>query len=277
MSSKSLSGGIDTGSAPSLKSADLFNVQGLNVLVTGGGRGIGLMIAAGFVANGAHVFISSRDAATIEAVAAKLTQMGPGTCRAFAADLSSMKGIATVADTLKSLNVTQLHVLVNNSGSSWGMPIAEFSEQGWDKVMDLNVKSPFFLIQALLPLLEAASQQNKPSRIINIGSVTGIMHQSVETYSYDPSKAAIHSLTRKLAERLGPKITVNAVAPGFIRTKMSKNLPGIAALVDVLPMKRDANAADMAGIALFLSSPAASWITGQIIAVDGGHLIKSNL
>jgi len=265
-------------SIPSLKINDLFDVAGLNVLVTGGGRGIGLMIAAALVQNGANVFISSRDANTIERVASQLTKQGPGKCSAFAADLSSMTGINSVTSTLQSMNIDKLHVLVNNSGASWGEAIETFSENGWNKVMDLNVKSLFFLTQKLLPLLRASATSERPARIINIGSVVGFHHQKPPTYSYDASKAAVHALTKKLAEELGPQITVNAIAPGFVLTKMSAGLPvSVKEISEQLPMKRTGGASDMAGVALMLASKAGAWMTGQIIAVDGGYLALSRL
>ena len=264
----------------SLVISDLFSVSGKNVLVTGGGRGIGLMIAESFVRNGAHVYISSRDEKTIAAVADALTAAGPGTCTAFPADLSSLAGVNIVSSTLASrFGVTQLHCLVNNSGASWGEPLESFTEKGWDKVMDLNVKSIFFLTRALLPLLSAAATPANPASVINIGSVAGLLHQSVSTWSYDVSKAALHHLTRKYAEELsGRHITVNAIAPGYVPSRMSSGLPvTYEQIAGALPLGRVGSSEDMAGCALFLASRAGAWVTGAIIPVDGGHLIKAKM
>ena len=264
----------------SLVIPDLFSVQGKNVLVTGGGRGIGLMIAEAFVRNGATVYISSRDEKTIAAVAASLTAAGPGSCVAFPADLSSLAGVQLVASTLSSrFGVSALHCLVNNSGASWGEPLESFSEKGWDRVMDLNVKSLFFLTRALVPLLAAAATPTHPASVINVGSVTGIQHQSVSTWSYDVSKAAVHHLTRKYADELaGRHITVNCIAPGYVPSKMSKGLPvTFEQIASALPMGRVGSAEDMAGCALYLASRAGAWVTGVVIAVDGGLLIKAKM
>ena len=264
----------------SLAIPDLFSVSGKNVLVTGGGRGIGLMIAEAFVRNGASVYISSRDEKTIAAVAEALTAAGPGNCTAFPADLSSLAGVGVVASTLSGrFGVSQLHCLVNNSGATWGEPLDAFSEKGWDRVMDLNVKSLFFLTRALTPLLAAAATPTRPASVINIGSVAGVQHQSVPTWSYDVSKAAVHHLTRKYADELGgAHITVNCMAPGYVPSKMSKGLPiSFDKIASALPLGRVGSAEDMAGCALFLASRAGAWVTGAIIPVDGGHLIKAKI
>ena len=264
----------------SLLISDLFSVTGKNVLITGGGRGIGLMIAEAFVRNGAHVFISSRDEKTITAVADALSAVGPGRCTAFPADLSSLAGVNVVASTLSTrFGVTQLHCLVNNSGASWGEPLDQFSEKGWDKVMDLNVKSLFFLTRALVPLLSAAATSTHPAAVINVGSIAGLQHQSVSTWSYDVSKAAVHHLTRKYADELaGQHITVNCIAPGYVPSKMSKGLPTTyEQIASALPLRRVGSAEDMAGCCLYLASRAGAWVTGVVIPVDGGHLIMSKL
>ena len=205
----------------------LFGVKGKTILVTGGARGIGLMIAAGFVANGATVYIASRSADACETAARRLTAAGPGTCHALAADLGTETGCAALAAALKSREQA-LHVLVNNSGTSWGAPMATHDTKGWDKTYNLNVKGVFFLTRELLPLLDAASTPTDPARVINIGSVAGIRPQVFPTFSYDVSKAAVHHLTRKLADELadrrsegGHAITVNAIAPGYVPSRMS--------------------------------------------------------
>ena len=175
--------------------------------------------------------------------------------------------------------MTQLHCLVNNSGASWGEPLEQFTEKGWDKVMDLNVKSIFFLTRALIPLLTAAATPTHPASVINIGSIAGLHHQSVSTWSYDISKAAVHHLTRKYAEELaGAHITVNCLAPGYVPSKMSKGLPvTYEQIASALPLGRVGSAEDMAGCAIYLASRAGAWVTGVIIPVDGGHLIKAKM
>lgn len=256
---------------------DLFNVRGKNVLVSGGGRGIGQMIATGFVRNGANVYISSRDEQAINRTADELTKLGPGKCYGIAIDLAKHNSADELINTLKTkFNVTQLHVLINNSGNSWGEPLEQFSEKGWDRVMELNVKALFFLTKSALPLLQAAASNDSPARVINIGSVAGVRPQSVPTWSYDTSKAAVHHLTTKFAGELASKsITVNAIAPGFVPSKMSKQLLTYNTedeMRNAIPLKRFAKTGDMAGPALFFASPAAAWITGTVLVVDGGQM-----
>jgi len=257
---------------------NLFNVKGKNVLVTGGGRGIGEMIASGFVRNGANVFICSRDQKAISETARQLTEKGTGKCTGLSADLSKHASAKKLIDELQSQHgVDKLHVLVNNSGNSWGEPLEQFSEKGWDHVMNLNVKAVFFVTQQALPLLKKAASNSDPARIINIGSVAGIQVQHVPTWSYDTSKAAVHHLTKKFAAELSSTpITCNAIAPGFVPSKMSQQLLTYSTedqLKKSIPLGRFAEPKDMAGAALFFASPAASWCTGQILTVDGGQLI----
>ena len=261
----------------------LFGVRGKTVLVTGGARGIGLMIAAGFVANGARVYIASRDARACETTAKKLTAVGPGECFALPADLGSEAGCVALAEALAERE-TKLHVLVNNSGTSWGAPMETHSEKGWDKTYALNVKGVFFLTREVLPMLDKASTKTDPARVINIGSIAGLRPQVFPTFSYDVSKAAVHHLTRKLADELadrrasgGEAITVNAVAPGYVPSRMSAQLEGYEeakAISEGLPLRRKGGADDMAGAALFFASAAGAWTTGVILHVDGGHLSK---
>jgi NAD(P)-dependent dehydrogenase (short-subunit alcohol dehydrogenase family) len=257
---------------------DLFNVKGKNVLVTGGGRGIGEMIASGFVRNGANVFICSRDQKAITETAQHLSQRGPGKCTGIAIDLSKgLDSAKKLIDILKNeYHIDKLDVLVNNSGNSWGEPFEKFSEKGWDHVMNLNVKAMFFVTQQALPLLSTAANTSDPARIINIGSVAGVQVQHVSTWSYDVSKAAVHHLTKKFAAELASKnITANAIAPGFVPSKMSKQLLTYNTedqLRNAVPLKRFALPGDMAAPALFFASPGASWITGQVLVVDGGQL-----
>ena len=193
---------------------DLFSIEGKVALVTGGSRGIGEMIAAGFLANGAKVYISSRKAEVCDATAERLAKKYGGECISIPADLSNLEGIGALATEL-SLKEKSLDILVNNAGASWGEPIEDYSELGWDKVMDTNVKGIFFLTQQLLPLLRESSSADKTSRVINIGSIDGIKTGTFDAFSYGPSKAAVHHLTRVLAARLiKDHIIVNAIAPG---------------------------------------------------------------
>jgi NAD(P)-dependent dehydrogenase (short-subunit alcohol dehydrogenase family) len=254
---------------------NLFDVTGKIALVTGGSRGIGQMIAEGFVVNGVKTYISSRKAAVCDATAARLSEHGE--CISIPADLSTMKGIQSLADQIKARE-SQLDILVNNAGATWGASIEEFPESGWDKVMDINVKGPFFLTQALLPLLEAAASAEDPARIINVGSIDGLNVNKMGTYSYGPSKAAIHHLTRTFASHLADRhITANAIAPGPFPSKMTA---GIAKefgeeIRKHVPLKRWGEPADMAGTAIFLVSKAGAYVSGAVIPVDGGIVASS--
>ena len=196
---------------------DLFSVAGKTALVTGGSRGIGRMIAGGFVEAGARVYISSRNAETCRTVAEELS--GVGVCLAVPADLSTESGCRALADAMTGRE-DRLDVLVNNAGNTWGAPLEEFGEAAWDRVLSLNVKGVFHTTKFLLPLLEAAARDDDPARVVNIGSIDGIHVPVLETYSYSASKAAVHQLTRHLARKLAPRITVNAIAPGPFESKM---------------------------------------------------------
>lgn len=249
---------------------NLFDVSGKVALVTGGSRGIGAMIAEGFVANGVRTYISSRKVDACEATAARLSEQGE--CIALPADLSTNDGINALADGLRNRE-ERLDILVNNAGATWGAPIEEFPESGWDKIMDINVKGPFFLTQALLPLLESSASADDPARIIMIGSVDGLNVSSMPTFSYGPSKAAVHHLARTLASHLaGRDITVNAIAPGPFPSKMmAHTLDTVGDEIRArVPLRRIGEAADMAGAAIYLSSKAANYVTGVVIPVDGG-------
>jgi NAD(P)-dependent dehydrogenase (short-subunit alcohol dehydrogenase family) len=249
---------------------NLFSVEGKVALVTGGSRGIGLMIARGFVEAGAKVYISSRKAEVCDRVAAELS--AHGTCASLPADLSTEAGARQLATAL-SEREDALHVLVNNAGANWGAPLAEYPDTAWDKVLALNVKSIFHLSRFLLDRLERGVRPGDPARVINIGSIDGLQAPLLETYAYSASKAAVHHLTRVLARKLAPRnITVNAVAPGPFESKMmAATLDKFRdSLVKTIPRQRIGEPEDMAGIAIYLASRAGSYITGAVIPVDGG-------
>jgi len=248
---------------------DLFSIEGKAALVTGGSRGIGLMIARGFVEAGARVYISSRKAEVCDGVAAELARAG--TCVSLPADLSTEAGARALADALAARE-QKLEVLVNNAGANWGAPLAEYPDAAWDKVLALNVKSVFHLSRLLVPLLEQAARPGDPARIINIGSIDGLHVPVLETYAYSASKAAVHHLTRVLARRLAPRITVNAVAPGPFESKMmAETLQRFRdAIVGSCPLGRIGEPEDMAGVAIYLASRAGAYVTGAVIPVDGG-------
>jgi len=248
--------------------AQLFDLTGKRALVTGGTRGIGLMMARGLLQAGARVVISSRKADACEAAQAELSRFGDVT--AIPADLSKHDECLRLAGAVVG---DDLHILINNAGATWGAPLEEFPDSAWDKVLDLNVKSPFWMVQALLPALRAVATADDPARIINVGSIDGLRVSPLPTYSYASSKAAVHQLTRVLARELGPQhITVNAVAPGPFRSKM------MAATLEQFgdeiaasaPLRRIGRDDDMAGIAVYLASRAGAYVTGAIIPVDGG-------
>jgi NAD(P)-dependent dehydrogenase (short-subunit alcohol dehydrogenase family) len=249
--------------------SDLFSISGKTAVVTGGSRGIGLMIARGFVEAGAKVYISSRKAEVGDEVAAELSKIGE--CISIPADLSKEEECERLAGEIAAQE-RELHILVNNAGATWGVPLPDHDGSSWDRVLDLNVKGVFHLTKFLLPLLQAAGTPDDPARVINVGSIDGIQVPIMETYSYSSSKAAVHQLTRHLARHLAPTVTVNAIAPGPFESKM------MAATLDAFgdqiardaPMKRIGRPDDMAGTAIFLSSRAASYITGAVLPVDGG-------
>lgn len=253
-------------------SRSLFSVSGKVAIVTGGSRGIGEMIARGFVEAGARVYITGRKAQDCEATAAALSKLGD--CYAIPCDLSTLPGINDFVAAF-SERETQLDVLVNNAGATWGAPLAEFPESGWDKVLDLNLKTPFFLIQQLLGKLKQAASDQDPARIINISSVNGLTNPGVENYSYSASKAGLVHLTKHLATQLAPEqINVNSIAPGFFPTKMMAHAD-IEALEKTIPRGRAGQAVDAAGAAIFLSAKASAWITGVTLPVDGGFVAKA--
>jgi len=255
-------------SAPTPPDA-LFSVSGKTVVVTGGTRGIGAMIAGGFVAAGADVVVASRKADAVGATVAELSRIG--SCIGFAADLSTEEGARSLAEEVAQARPT-IDVLVNNAGATWGVPLDEHDTTSWDRVLNLNVQGVFHTTKFLLPQLLARATNDQPSRVINIGSIDGIHVPVLESYSYSASKAAVHQLTRHLAKRLAPTITVNAIAPGPFESKMmAATLEAFGEqIASAAPLKRIGRPDDMAGVAIFLASRAASYITGAIIPVDGG-------
>jgi len=253
---------------------DLFSIAGKTALVTGGSRGIGLMIARGYVEAGAKVYISSRKQTACDETARQLSEIGE--CISIPADLSTVAGCQHLADEIKAREPS-LHILVNNAGANWGAPLNEFPEAGWDKVMDTNVKGIFFLTQQLLPQLEAAARPGDPARVINIGSIDAIHIPFVDNYAYSASKAAVHHMTRVLAVKLGPRgVAVNAIAPGLFPSKMTEWLIDNfeEQIVAGCPLRRKGEPADMAGVAIYLASRAGAYVNGAVMTVDGGTCLK---
>jgi len=261
---------------------DLFSIRDKVAVVTGGSRGIGEMIAAGFLANGAKVYISSRKAEVCDATAARLAKEFGGTCISLPANVAELSGIDDLVTRIRDLE-DHVDILVNNAGVSWGAKLDEFPENGWDKVMDTNVKGVFFLTQRLLPLLEARATAEDPARVINIGSVDGIKTPVFDNFSYGPAKAAVHALTRQLAAHLVKRnVIVNAIAPGPFPTWMLSTGVGTggdvegtdwAAVGRTNPRGRVGSAEDIAGLAIFLSSRAGAYTVGEVITCDGGSVV----
>ncbi|MBF97088.1 MAG: Rhamnolipids biosynthesis 3-oxoacyl-[acyl-carrier-protein] reductase [Alphaproteobacteria bacterium MarineAlpha9_Bin4] len=255
-----------------MKLEQLFSVKNKIVLITGGSRGIGEMIAEGFIANGAKVYISSRKEVEIKETARRLKKTYGGFCEAIPCDISKIGGVEKLALEFKKKE-THLDVLINNAGAVWGEPLEKFSEIGWDKVMDLNVKSIFFMTQKFLALLKVNAQPDSKSRIINIGSIDGINTPYYENYSYSVAKAAVHKLTKVLAARLiSDNIICNAIAPGPFPSKMlgSAVKHDYTIISKKNPSNRVGRSTDIAGIALFLASQASEFTVGEVISCDGG-------
>jgi NAD(P)-dependent dehydrogenase (short-subunit alcohol dehydrogenase family) len=251
---------------------DLFSLRGRTALVTGGSRGIGKMIAAGFLSQGAaKVYITARKAAPCEATANELTAAYGGECIALPIDISTMAGIEMLAAEIKKRE-SKLDILVNNAGAAWGAEFDEFPEGGWDKVMNLNLKTPFFLTKALAGLLRAAATAQKPSKVINIASIDGIFVNPMETYSYAASKSGLIHLTRRMAAKLiKENINVTAIAPGAFKSDMNRAARDHEeAVAKRVPARRVGTDEDMAGAAIYLASRAGDYVVGATIAVDGG-------
>lgn len=250
-----------------MDTSKLFSLEGRTALVTGGSRGIGKMIAAGFIAQGAKVYISSRKADACDEAAAEL---GPN-CIALPQDISTVDGTRNLAARYAEVE-GKLDILVNNAGAAWGVPFEEFPETGWDKVMDLNVKSPFFLTQALHPTLKAAGSSARPAKVINITSIDGLRLNPWDTYSYHASKSALIYLTKRLAARLiRDHINVTSIAPGAFASEMNRAARDHGdEVARGIPAQRIGEAEDMAGTAIFLASRAGDYIVGDTIVCDGG-------
>lgn len=247
----------------------LFSLEGRVALVTGGSRGIGRMIAEGFLRHGARVYISARKAEACDRSAAELSRIGP--CMSLPADVSSVDGAQGLADAMAARE-PRLDILVNNAGAAWGAPFDDFPEHGWDKVVDLNLKSPFFLTRALHGALKAAATPERPAKVINIASIDGLSVNPLETYSYAASKAGLIHLTRRMSLRLiEDHIAVTAIAPGAFASDMNRAARDHGdEVARRIPAQRIGSTEDMAGAAVFLASRAGDYVVGATLVVDGG-------
>ena len=250
-----------------MDTSTLFSLAGRTALITGGSRGIGLMIAKGFIAQGAKVYISSRKAEVCDAVAAELGDQ----CISLPADVSTVDGCKGLAAAYTE-HESSLDILVNNAGAAWGEDFETFPEAGWDKVMDLNVKSLFFLTQALHGPLKAAASAAQPGKVINIASIDGLRINPWETYSYQASKAAVIQLTRRMSARLiKDNVNVTAIAPGAFPSNMNKAARDFGDEVgSAIPNKRIGCDEDMAAAAIYLAARSGDYVVGETLTVDGG-------
>jgi len=251
-----------------MDTTQLFSLKGRTALITGGSRGIGRMIAEGYLAQGARVYISARKAAACDQTAKELSAFGH--CVSLPADVSTVEGAQKLVEAYAKHEGT-LDILVNNAGAAWGAPYAEFPESGWDKVVDLNLKTPFFLTQALTPMLKKAATDHL-AKVINIASIDGISVNPQETYSYAASKAGLIQLTRRMALRLAQeRIVVSAIAPGAFASDMNKDARDHGDEVKGrIPAGRIGTPEDMAGAAIYLASRAGDYVVGTTLVVDGG-------
>ncbi len=248
---------------------DLFSLKGRVALVTGGSRGIGRMIAEGFLRQGARVYISARKADKCDAAAAELSAIGP--CVSLPQDVSTVEGCRALAARLTDLE-PRLDILVNNAGAAWGAPFDDFPESGWDKVLNLNLKSPFFLTQALHGALKAAASAERPAKVIHIASIDGVRPNPQETYPYQASKAGLIHLTRRMAARLiEDRIVVTAIAPGAFASDMNRDARDRAdEIAALIPAKRIGADEDMAAAAIYLAARSGDYVVGETLVVDGG-------
>jgi len=252
----------------------LFDVSGKVAVVSGGSSGIGAMMARGLLENGVKVYITARKVERLEAKAKELSEFGD--CIAIPGDMSSVEGIeAFVAEISK--HESKVDILINNAGANWSAPIENFPEQGWDKVMNINIKSIFFAIQKFLPLLKAGGDADDPARIVNIASINGIRNSGMPTYAYSASKSGVILLTEHLAADLASSgINVNAIAPGLFPSDMTKQIVENEEMtkfsLSKIPCGRMGAPEDIAGTAIFLCAPASSWMTGQTVVLDGGMI-----
>ena len=248
---------------------NLFSLAGRTAIVTGGSRGIGKMIAQGFLEQGAKVYITARKAAVCEETAKELSEYGE--CISLPNDLGTVAGCRHFANQVAERE-SAIDILVNNAGAAWGAPFKEYPESGWDKTMDLNVKSLFFLTQSMHDPLKAAARADKPAKVINIASIDGVKINPWETYAYQASKAAVIHLTRRMAARLiEDNICVSGIAPGAFASEMNKATRDAPdAVAKMIPAKRVGEPEDMAGIAVYLASRAGDYVVGDTLAVDGG-------
>ena len=251
-----------------IDTAELFSLKGRSALITGGSRGIGRMIAEGFLRAGARVYISARKADACDATAAELSAIGP--CVSLPADVSTQGGVQQLVAAYQQ-HEKSLDILVNNAGAAWGAPYEDFPESGWDKVVDLNLKAPFFLTQALTPLLKRAATDHL-AKVIHIASIDGVSVNPQETYSYAASKAGLIHLTRRMALKLAPeRIAVSAIAPGAFASTMNKDARDHGdEIAKRIPLGRIGTPEDMAGAAIFLASRAGDYVVGSTLIVDGG-------